>query len=102
LSVWHYRYCNVSGQNKRPSIECRFQDRYINAIIVIISTSDNNDGEQRSRETYVLLTYFPHLRVSMFACENCYCESDLLPYIYIYIYIRVHFRKFPKYILYVT
>jgi len=24
------------GQNKRFSIECRFQDRYINAIIIII------------------------------------------------------------------
>jgi len=35
LSVWHCRYCNVSGQNKRLYIECRFQDRYINAIIII-------------------------------------------------------------------
>jgi len=26
----------VRGQNKRLSIECRFQDRYINAIIIII------------------------------------------------------------------
>jgi len=35
-SVWHCRYCNASGQNNRLSIECRFQDRYLNAIIIII------------------------------------------------------------------
>jgi len=29
-------YCNVSGQNKLLYIECRFQDCYINAIIIII------------------------------------------------------------------
>jgi hypothetical protein len=35
ICVAYCRYCNVSGQNERLSFECRFQDRYIKAIIII-------------------------------------------------------------------
>jgi len=51
-------YCNVSGLNKRLSIECCCQDRYINAIIIIIIA-----GRNKSTQNVWEGKYAPHCRM---------------------------------------
>jgi len=63
--VWHCRYCNVSGQNKGLPIECCFQERYINAIIIIVFMQ----GKEREKALYCQYDLYGE-RIQLKQCET--------------------------------